>query len=87
MMFIGENVIPRGTWRFLEDDEVILEDDLIRETNPWSGSDYVDLDDFKRASWVTVQSRFAAWINSTPQNYYDFGSYTAPRIEIIRKVS
>lgn len=83
--FVGKNVKPSGAWRFLALNEPMQADDLTRETNPWSGSDYVDHDDFKRMNWATVKSQMPAWIGKTLEDFYNFGDGIDSR-EVIRKI-
>ena len=80
----AKNVTPKGTYRFLEPDEPLKADDLARDLYPWSGSDYVDHDDFKRMNWAPVKQVMPAWVGHTLK---EFGSFSGGRyrMEVIRK--
>ncbi len=57
---------PSGTWRFLEKDEPLRKDDIMRYV---SYDEEMSMDPERRMNWHTVAEGMGAWVGKTVKQY------------------
>lgn len=81
------NVVPRGSFRFVGENEVLLADDLVRNTDYTNSSDTVNFDDINAMNWQRVDHGLCGWVGRTLRDYHRAGfssRYGTSSVEVIR---
>lgn len=79
---------PKGAWRFLEKNEVILKDDLVRSTVYSGFSESTDYEEIKTLNWQLAEDALPGWVGKSLRDFerFDPSYVSASHFEIIRKV-